>query len=206
MIINKHQAQEVAEILLNINAVKLQPSNFFTWSSGKKSPIYCDNRVILSYPNERERIQNIFVEYIQEQFTDIHSIVGVATGAIAHGMMVASALELPFIYIRDKAKKHGRQNQIEGKMEKGSNIIVIEDLISTGQSSINAIKAIENSGSKVVSLISIFTYGFFNTDQLSMPCISLCDYNTLIQVALNKNIIQIEEKKILEKWQHTFSI
>ena len=206
MIINKHQAQEVAEILLNINAVKLQPSNFFTWSSGKKSPIYCDNRVILSYPNERERIQNIFAEYIQEQFTDIHSIAGVATGAIAHGMLVASALELPFIYVRDKAKKHGRQNQIEGKMDKGSNIIVIEDLISTGQSSINAIKAIENSGSKVVSLISIFTYGFFNTEQLSIPCISLCDYNTLIQVALNKNIIQIEEKKILEKWQHTFSI
>tara|TARA_Y100000994_G_scaffold222829_1_gene203342 strand:+ start:116 stop:736 length:621 start_codon:yes stop_codon:yes gene_type:complete len=206
MIINKHQAQEVAEILLNINAVKLQPSNFFTWSSGKKSPIYCDNRVILSYPNERAKIQKIFAEYIQEQFTDIHSIAGVATGAIAHGMMVASALELPFIYVRDKAKKHGRQNQIEGKMDKGSNIIVIEDLISTGQSSINAIKAIENSGSKVVSLISIFTYGFFNTEQLSIPCISLCDYNTLIQVALNKKIIQIEEKKILEKWQHTFSI
>ena len=206
MIINKHQAQEVAEILLNINAVKLQPSNFFTWSSGKKSPIYCDNRVILSYPNERAKIQKIFAEYIQEQFTDIHSIAGVATGAIAHGMMVASALELPFIYVRDKAKKHGRQNQIEGKMDKGSNIIVIEDLISTGKSSINAIKAIENSGSKVVSLISIFTYGFFNTEQLSIPCISLCDYNTLIQVALNKKIIQIEEKKILEKWQHTFSI
>ena len=206
MIINKRHSEKVAEILLNINAVKLQPSNFFTWSSGKKSPIYCDNRVILSYPNERAKIQKIFAEYIQEQFTDIHSIAGVATGAIAHGMMVASALELPFIYVRDKAKKHGRQNQIEGKMDKGSNIIVIEDLISTGQSSINAIKAIENSGSKVVSLISIFTYGFFNTEQLSIPCISLCDYNTLIQVALNKKIIQIEEKKILEKWQHTFSI
>ena len=205
MIINKHQAKEVAEILLNINAVKLQPSNFFTWSSGKKSPIYCDNRVILSYPNERAKIQKIFAEYIQEQFTDIHSIAGVATGAIAHGMMVASALELPFIYVRDKAKKHGRQNQIEGKMDKGSNIIVIEDLISTGKSSINAIKAIENSGSKVVSLISIFTYGFSiateNFKKSNYEYISLCDFNILLEQAIKQQYIFNEDLDLIKDWK-----
>ena len=206
MIINKYQSQEVAEILLNINAVKLQPSNFFTWSSGKKSPIYCDNRVVLSYPVERTKIQNIFAEYIKAEFKDVHCIAGVARGAIAHGMMVASALELPFIYIRDEAKKHGRQNQIEGKIKRGSKIIVIEDLISTGKSSMNAIQAIEESGSTVIGLISIFTYGFLNVKQLKIPCVSLCDYNTLIKVALNKKIIRIEEKEILENWKKKFKL
>tara|TARA_B100001250_G_scaffold270070_1_gene233059 strand:+ start:3221 stop:3841 length:621 start_codon:yes stop_codon:yes gene_type:complete len=206
MIISKHQSQQVAEILLNINAVKLQPSNFFTWSSGKKSPIYCDNRVVLSHPNERTKIQNIFTECIHTKFESIDYIAGVATGAIAHGMMVASKLQLPFIYVRDNAKKHGRQNQIEGQLKKGSNVIVIEDLISTGKSSINAIQAIEKSGSTVNGLISIFTYGFFNVKQLNIPCISLCDYNTLIKVALDKKIIQEEEKRILANWQQTFNI
>ena len=206
MIINNYQAQEVAEILLNINAVKLQPSNFFTWSSGKKSPIYCDNRVILSYPNEREKIKNIFASYIKEKIENVNCIAGVATGAIAHGMMVASALNLPFVYVREQAKKHGRQNQIEGKLDSESKIIVIEDLISTGKSSMNAIKAIEYSEAKVIGLISIFTYSFFNISNLSIPCVSLCDYKTLIEVALSKNIIRKEEIAILEDWHAKFKL
>jgi len=206
MIINKHQSKKVAEILLNINAVKLQPSNFFTWSSGKKSPIYCDNRVILSYPKERKLIQNICAQYIEDEFQSIDYIAGVATGAIAHGVMVASQLDLPFIYVRDKAKGHGRQNQIEGKLKRGSKVIVIEDLISTGKSSMNAIKAIEETNSKVHGLISIFTYGFFDNKQLPVPCVSLCDYNTLITVAVDKQIINQEEEKILSNWQQAFDI
>jgi len=206
MIINKRHSEQVAEILLNINAVKLQPSNFFTWSSGKKSPIYCDNRIILSHPKERTIIQNIFTEYINKEFKSIDYIAGVATGAIAHGVIVASKLNLPFIYVRDKAKGHGRQNQIEGSLKEKSKLIVIEDLISTGQSSINAIKAIEESNCKVYGLISIFTYGFFDTTKINIPCVSLCNYETLVKVAINKNIINKEEVTILENWKKEFSV
>ena len=206
MILDIKDSEKVAKILLNINAVKLQPSNFFTWSSGKKSPIYCDNRVILSYPNEREKIKNIFASYIKEKIENVNCIAGVATGAIAHGMMVASALNLPFVYVREQAKKHGRQNQIEGKLDSESKIIVIEDLISTGKSSMNAIKAIEDSEAKVIGLISIFTYSFFNISNLNIPCASLCDYKTLIEVALRKNIIRKEEMAILEDWHATFKL
>ena len=205
MIINKRHSEQVAEILLNINAVKLQPSNFFTWSSGKKSPIYCDNRIILSHPKERKIIQNIFTEYINTEFKSIDYIAGVATGAIAHGVMVASKLNLPFIYVRDKAKGHGRQNQIEGNLKEKSKLIVIEDLISTGKSSINAIKAIEESNCKVNGLISIFTYGFFDTNKIQIPCVSLCNYETLVKVAIDKNIITEEEVIILENWKKEFS-
>ena len=201
MIINNKDAEQVAKILLNINAIKLQPSKFFTWSSGKKSPIYCDNRLILSYVKERCFIKDLFCKYINNKFKSIDCIAGVATGAIAHGMTVASKLNLPFIYVRDKAKGHGRQNQIEGKLERGSNVIVIEDLISTGKSSLNAIQAIEQSGSKVQGLISVFTYDIFNEKSIKTPCISLCDYSTLIKVAITNKLITNEEKKILEDWK-----
>jgi len=205
MIINNKDAEQVAKILLNINAIKLQPSNFFTWSSGKKSPIYCDNRLILSYIKERRFIKNLFCKYITNEFQSIDCIAGVATGAIAHGMMAASKLNLPFIYVRDKAKGHGRQNQIEGKLKKESNVIVIEDLISTGKSSLNAIQAIEKSGSTVKGLISIFTYEMFNEKNINIPYVALCDYSTLIKVAIKNKLITKEEEKILEEWKLSYN-
>jgi len=201
MIINKTQSQQVAEILLNINAVKLQPSNFFTWTSGKKSPIYCDNRVLLSYVKERKIIRDLFSEYIKDKFNHVDYIAGVATGAIPHGMMVADKLELPFVYIRSEAKEHGRKNQIEGELKPESNVIVIEDLISTGKSSRKAIEAVEQSGSKVIELISIFTYEFVDQKKLKTPCFSLCNYSTLIEFAIKKNMINETEKEILFQWQ-----
>ena len=201
MIFNNRHAETIAEILLNINAVKLQPYNFFTWSSGKKSPIYCDNRVILSHPNERMIIYNLLSQHIKSEFHSINYIAGVATGAIAHGMIIASKLNLPFIYVREKAKKHGRQNQIEGHLIENSNVLVIEDLISTGKSSINAIQAIEEQNSKVHGLISIFTYDFIDVKKMKTPCISLCDYPTLIKVAKKKKLITKEEAEILSNWK-----
>ena len=205
MIINKKKSRQIAEILLNINAVKLQPYNFFTWSSGKKSPIYCDNRILLSHVKERKIITNIFAELIQEKFKSIDYIAGVATGAIAHGMMIAEQLKLPFIYVRSRAKEHGRKNQIEGELRKGSKVLVIEDLISTGQSSLSVIKTIQEQKSYVIGLVSIFDYGFFNSNEINMPFFSLCNYNSLIELAIEKKIINQEQKKILFNWQNTQS-
>ena len=138
---NIKNSQQVAEILLDINAVKLQPFNFFTWASGKKSPIYCDNRIILSHIKEREKIRDLLCESILKNISQINCIAGVATGAIAHGMLIADKLEQPFVYIRSKAKNYGRENQIEGDLPNKSKVAIIEDLISTGGSSMNAIKA-----------------------------------------------------------------
>ena len=196
------KSEKVAEILLKIHAIKLQPYDFFTWSSGKKSPIYCDNRVILSYVKERNSIRDMMCETITNNFNNINYIAGVATGAIAHGMMIADKLNHPFIYVRSTPKSHGRQNQIEGELRKNSNVLVIEDLISTGKSSATAIKAIENTGSKVIGLISIFTYGLLKQSLINTPCISLCDYKTLINVAIKRSIINEQEKNILFEWQN----
>jgi len=201
MIISKKKSEQVAEILLNINAVKLQPSNFFTWTSGKKSPIYCDNRLLLSYVKERKVIRDFFCEYIADKYSNIDYIAGVATGAIPHGMMVADKLDLPFVYIRSEAKEYGRKNQIEGELKPESNVIVIEDLISTGKSSMKAIEAVEQSGSKVIELISIFTYEFVDQNKLKRPYFSLCNYSTLIEFAIKKNMINKNDKDILFKWQ-----
>ena len=174
MILSKKDSEEVAHILLDINAVKLQPNNLFTWSSGQKAPIYCDNRLLLSYVKEREKIKQLFCKNITQEFQSVDCIAGVATGAIAHGMMVASNLKLPFIYVRDKAKGHGRQNKIEGHIKKESNIVVIEDLISTGKSSEKAIQAIRNYGANVLGLVSIFTYELCKDNNISTSHMSLC--------------------------------
>jgi len=201
MIINQLKSEKIADILLSINAIKLQPSNFFTWSSGKKSPIYCDNRLLLSYVKERKIIIKLFCEAIIKQFESIDYIAGVATGAIPHGMLIADQLNLPFIYVRSQAKSHGRQNQIEGNLKPKSRVIVIEDLISTGKSSLKAIQAIEENNSTVIGLMSIFTYNFFNPQGLSIPYFSLCDYTTLISVAMQKKLITQTESKVLYDWQ-----
>ena len=201
MIINQLKSEKIADILLSINAIKLQPSNFFTWSSGKKSPIYCDNRLLLSYVKERKIIIKLFCEAIIKQFESIDYIAGVATGAIPHGMLIADQLNLPFIYVRSQAKSHGRQNQIEGDLKPKSRVIVIEDLISTGKSSLKAIQAIEENNSTVIGLMSIFTYNFFNPQGLSIPYFSLCDYTTLISVAMQKKLITYTESQVLYDWQ-----
>jgi len=201
MLINIENSKKVAEILLRINAVKLQPSNFFTWSSGKKSPIYCDNRLLLSHVKERNFIGDLFCNYIKQNFPKTDYIAGVATGAIAHGMIVASKLDLPFIYVRDKAKEHGKENQKEGKLKKGRNVIVIEDLISTGKSSINAMNAIRKKNANIISLMSIFTYEIANTEQFKTEHYSLSNYSCLINLASQKNIINNNEKEILTNWK-----
>ena len=156
----ENSAKKVAEYLLQIKAIKLQPSNPFTWASGWKSPIYCDNRKTLSYPVVRSFIRDSFATIVKDLYPGAELIAGVATGAIAHGALTADKLGLPFIYVRSGAKEHGLGNQIEGYFEKGQKVVVIEDLISTGGSSLNAVRALREAGCEVLGMVAIFTYGF----------------------------------------------
>ena len=161
MILDETTAQETAELLLQINAIKLKPQAPFTWSSGMKSPIYCDNRIVLSYPPIRNYIKDEMAKQVEQLYGKPDMIAGVATGAIGIGALVADALGLPFVYVRPKPKSHGRQNQIEGQIEPNQNVVVIEDLISTGQSSLNAVKALQNEAqAHIKGLLAIFSYGF----------------------------------------------
>ena len=153
-------SSQTAELLLKLKAIKLSPNKPFRWASGWKSPIYCDNRVLLSDPTSRNIIANYFVEIIKQKYKSVEVIAGVATGAIGIGILAAQKLNLPFIYVRPEAKKHGRKNQIEGKILENQKIVVIEDLISTGKSSLNAVKALKESNLEVLGLVAIFTYGF----------------------------------------------
>src|SRR3954471_8858814 len=191
-------ALKVAEFLLQIKAVKLQPDKPFTWASGIKSPIYCDNRKTLSYPKIRTYIRQQFVEVINESFGKPDVIAGVATGGIAIGALVAQELNLPFVYVRSEAKKHGLTNMIEGEIEKGQSVVVIEDLISTGGSSLKAIEALREKGCVVKGMVAIFTYGFAEAEQnfKNAKCRveTLTNYNTLIKAALQKEYI--DEKNI----------
>ncbi|HBC77806.1 MAG TPA: orotate phosphoribosyltransferase, partial [Bacteroidales bacterium] len=156
----ENSAKKIAEYLLQIKAIKLQPSNPFTWASGWKSPIYCDNRKTLSFPEVRSYIRDSFAEIVKLRYPDAQLIAGVATGAIAHGVLVAEKLGLPFIYVRSEAKEHGLGNQIEGYFEKGQKVVVIEDLISTGGSSLGAVKALREAGCDLLGMAAIFTYEF----------------------------------------------
>ncbi len=160
MKLNDESALKVAEFLLQIKAIKLQPNKPFTWASGWKSPIYCDNRITLSFPKVRTYIRQQFVNVINEQFGKPDVIAGVATGGIAHGALVAQEMGLPFVYIRSEAKKHGMSNMIEGVVEKGQSVVIIEDLISTGGSSLKALEALRAAGCDVKGMAAIFTYGF----------------------------------------------
>jgi orotate phosphoribosyltransferase len=200
----------VAEKLLQINAVKLNSQNPFTWASGWKSPIYCDNRKILSYPNIRDFIKSEMSALIFETFENAESIAGVATAGIPHGMMVADLLKLPFIYVRSKPKEHGMGNQIEGVLEKGQKVVVIEDLISTGKSSMEAIEAIRNAGGEVLGLVSVFTYQFNIAKELfekeNVPTYSLSNYSSLIEIALQKKLIQENEIELLKEWRENPSV
>ena len=205
MILDTQKAKQIASNLLQINAIKLQPTQPFTWASGWKSPIYCDNRLVLSYPQVRHFVASEFARTITENYPDTQVIAGVATGAIGMGMLVAQILELPFVYVRPQAKKHGRQNQIEGVSTQDKKVIVIEDLISTGMSSLNAVKALNEDGADIQAMLAIFTYGFDvakeNFQNTKLPFYTLCDYDVLLEQALQQDIIAKEQFELLRVWK-----
>jgi orotate phosphoribosyltransferase len=204
MIYNNVVAREVAEYLLEIKAVVLSPQQPFTWTSGIKSPIYCDNRKTLSYPKVRTFIKTAFADILAEEFEDIDVIAGVATAGIPHGALVADVLNLPFVYVRDKPKGHGLENQIEGKLDKGQKVLVIEDLISTGGSSLKAVEALREAGAEVLGLGAIFTYGFEKSvkafEAANCKFFTLSNYEILIEKAVENDYVKPEEKDELMKW------
>ena len=205
MILNLETAAKVAEYLLQAKAIKLQPKEPFTWSSGWKSPIYCDNRKTLSFPNIRTHIRMKICEIIKEKYPHVNVIAGVATGGIAIGCLIAEELGLPFIYVRSSNKEHGKQNLIEGYYDSGQSVVVIEDLISSGKSSLAAVKALKDKGLNIKGLISIFTYNFDEADKnfKKQDCekTSLCDYQTLIDEAVKSNYIDNNDIEVLKKWR-----
>jgi orotate phosphoribosyltransferase len=194
-----------ADFLLQIKAIKLDIANPFTWSSGIKSPIYCDNRKTLSYPKIRTFIRQEFVKLINDEFGTVNLIAGVATGAIAAGVLVAQDLGLPFVYVRSEKKEHGLTNQIEGVVESGQSVVVVEDLVSTGKSSLNAVAALRAAGCNVKGMVAIFTYGLpeatENFKQANCPLVTLTDYDLLIKKALEHNFIQESDLKSLIQWR-----
>ena len=205
MVFDKKVAEQTVDFLTQINAIKLNTKNPFTWTSGIKSPIYCDNRLVLSYPKIREFIANSMSQIINNKYgTDIF-IVGVATGAIAIGIMIAERLNHQYAYVRPEPKDHGLKNQIEGNINKNSNVLVIEDLISTGKSSLNAINALKSNGYNVIGMLSIFSYNFefankkFASEKITIN--SLADYNTLVEIIESKGDISDEEVSRLKKWR-----
>ena len=204
MIFNKSTAKKTAEVLLQINAIKLNPRDPFTWASGWKSPIYCDNRIVLSYPAVRNYIKEEIAKNIELEFGKPDVIAGVATGAIGIGALVAEVLGLPFVYVRPEAKKHGRQNQIEGFIEKGQNVVVVEDLISTGKSSLVAVDALKAAEVNVKGMVAIFTYGFDiskeNFEANNVNLFTLSNYESLLEQALDTHFINQNEVDVLSKW------
>ena len=197
-------SKNCAKYLLEIKAVKLSPSQPFTWASGLKSPIYCDNRKTLSYPEVRTFIKNGLVEIIKSQYPDVEVIAGVATGAIAQGALVAEALELPFVYVRSEEKKHGLTNIVEGVVSAGQKVVVVEDLVSTGQSSLKAANALIDMGCDVLGMVAIFTYNLpiatqrFEEAKLSLH--TLTNYPALVEMAANEGYIKAAEMATLNEW------
>jgi orotate phosphoribosyltransferase len=198
-------ATKIAEALLQINAIKLSPANLFTWASGWRSPIYCDNRRALSHPSVRRRVRDAFTELVRTKYPDAEVIAGVATGAIAHGVLVAEALGLPFIYVRSAPKGHGLENLIEGDYGAGQKVVVIEDLISTGGSSLAAVRALRDAGLDVRGMAAIFTYGFEdaarNFSDAGVVLDTLSDYPTLIALAERQGYVKPEDVETLKKWR-----
>jgi len=205
MIFNKDTAEKTAELLLQINAIKLNPRNPFTWASGWNSPIYCDNRITLSFPAVRNYIRDEFSKNIEKQFGKPDVIAGVATGAIGIGILVAESLGLPFVYVRPEPKKHGRLNQVEGYLQKGQNVIVVEDLISTGNSSLLAVEALKEAGANVKGMAAIFSYGFDiasdNFKIANVDLYTLSNYENLLPLAVAKRYITEEEEITLQEWR-----
>jgi len=205
MILDQKIALETARYLLQINAIKLNPKNPFQWASGWKSPIYCDNRIALSFPEVRNHLCDQLVDQARMIYGEKFVIAGVATGAIGIGVLVAQAMGLPFLYVRPEPKSHGRKNQIEGKFEIGAKVLVIEDLISTGKSSLGAVKALQDAGAEVLGMLALFTYNFEISNQnfssAAIPLNTLSDYDHLIKEALSSDYIKQEEMKSLQSWR-----
>ena len=205
MIFRPETAAKVAEFLLQIKAIKLQPNDPFTWASGIKSPIYCDNRLTLSYPEIRTYLRQEICELINEKYTNPELIAGVATGGIAQGALVAQELGVPFAYVRASSKGHGLQNQVEGVVQSGQDVVVIEDLISTGMSSLDAVAALRAKGVNVKGMVAIFSYGFDSTyerfEKENCPVTVLSDYDHLLDEALRTNYINQEQLSSLKKWR-----
>lgn len=205
MIYSKKTAEQTAEFLLDIDAIKLNPDQPFVWASGWKSPIYCDNRLALSHPQVRDFLAEKMTQQLEKLYGNKITIAGVATGAIGIGMLVAEKLKAPFIYVRPEPKKHGRKNQIEGTPPEGLPIVVIEDLISTGKSSLNAIEALKKEGLEVLGMLALFSYGFplaeenFKTANVQLHTLS--DYDHLLQFASKQDSISDLQLKTLSKWR-----
>lgn len=203
--VQEDTAGKVAAMLLQIQAIKLNTEKPFTWASGWKSPIYCDNRLSLSFPDIRNAIRQGLVQAIRDNFGAVESIAGVATAGIAQGALVADTLDLPFLYVRPKPKDHGMENLIEGKIEKGQKVVVIEDLISTGGSSLKAVQALRDAGFHVLGMVSIFSYGFEvaarNFEQADTSLVTLCDYAHLLTYALEQKYITDDQVASLKAWR-----
>lgn len=197
--------KRIAQLLLEAQAIKLSPEKPFQWSSGWFSPIYCDNRVALSYPDTRTFIKKALAELIRTKYPDAQAIVGVATGGIAQGALVADLLELPFAYVRPEPKKHGMGNQIEGRLEKGQSVVIVEDLISTGGSSLKTVDALREAGIEVAGMVAIFTYGFQiaanNFAEKNVQLDTISNYNALIEVALEHKYVSETQLESLAAWR-----
>jgi orotate phosphoribosyltransferase len=195
----------VAKQLLDIKAVKLSPEKPFTWASGWKSPIYCDNRKVLSYPAARKVVYEAFVEIIKKHFKDVEVIAGVATGAIAYGMMVAEVLGLPFVYVRPKPKDHGTGAQVEGDLPEKARVVVVEDLISTGGSSLAAVDALHKAGANVLGMVAIFSYNFIKSirafENANVELHTLSHYEALLEKAVEENYVKPEDLDVLKEWR-----
>jgi orotate phosphoribosyltransferase len=203
--VQEETAGKIADMLLTIEAIKLNTKKPYTWASGWKSPIYCDNRLSLSFPEVRATIKAGLIQAIRENFFTVESIAGVATAGIAQGALVAEGMNLPFLYVRAKPKDHGMENLIEGKITKGQKVVVIEDLVSTGGSSLKAVDALRHAGFDVLGMVSIFNYGFDiakrNFYEANTSLISLCDYSSLLNYALSKNFINDDQLTSLKAWR-----
>lgn len=199
--------RSVAKSLLDIKAVMLRPEKPFVWASGWNSPIYCDNRRILSYPEIREKIGRMMADIISERYPDVEVIAGVATGAIAHGALIAHLLEKPFIYVRPKLKDHGTGSQIEGILGQGSKVVIVEDLISTGMSSLGAAEALAKAGAQIMGMVAIFSYNFNQSrrafENANLELTTLTNYDTLIDVASETGYIKESEIALLKEWRYS---
>lgn len=205
MVLDKITARKTAELLLQINAIKLEPENPFTWASGWKSPIYCDNRILLSHPKIRAFVATEMAKQVKKLYGTPDVIAGVATGAIGIGILVAEQLGLPFVYVRPKPKEHGRKNQIEGQLEANSKVVVIEDLISTGKSSLQAVEALREAKADIAGMLAIFTYGFpvasENFEIQNVQLHTLSDYEHLVEQAVDSSTIKETQLQTLLHWR-----
>ena len=198
-------SKQIAEKLLQIKAIKLEPTNHFTWASGWYSPIYCDNRKTLSYPEVRNFIKDAFVDIIKNNYCDFDVVAGVATGAIAQGALIADKLGKPFVYVRSQAKDHGMGNMIEGIVKEGQKVLVIEDLISTGGSSLNAVKALRDAGCEVIGMLAIFSYNFQKAidafKEENVELITLSNYDDLVDKAIETGYVSETDVELLKEWR-----